>query len=253
MASDVRLYCGDCLELLPTLAPQSIDAIICDPPYGTTSCKWDSAIPFDDMWTQLKRVIKPNGAIVLFGVQPFTSMLVASNVKNYKHRWVWNKRLPGNFAVAKYMPLTIDEDILVFTASGERVNYYPLMTKGKYRNKGGGSSEKTGRGFGGLGHIPPYFSDDYFPKSILEFSTVTRSSSQHESQKPVDLMEYLIRTYTQVGETVLDFTAGSGSTGVACINTGRNFVGIEKDAGYFEIAQRRITEAQAQPALLELV
>lgn len=248
--SQVTLHLGDCLDVMREMDTGSVDAIICDPPYGTTACKWDSVIPLDAMWAQLKRVIKPNGAIVLFGVQPFTSALVANNIKSYKHRWIWNKRAPGNFAVAKYMPLTIDEDILVFTAAGERVNYYPVMTVGKRHNRGGGNSLKNGRGFGGLANVVSY-SNEYYPKSILDFPAVSRYGREHESQKPVALMEYLVSTYTNECEIILDFTMGSGTTGVACVKTGRNFIGIELDPGYFAIAERRIAEAQMQLPLFE--
>lgn len=243
------LHHGDCLAVMPTLEANSVDTIICDLPYGTTSCRWDTVIPFAPMWEQVKRVIKPNGAIVLFGVQPFTSMLVAGNVKCYKHRWVWNKRQPGNFAVAKFMPMSIDEDIVVFTSKGERVNYYPIMTTGKMRTKGGRHSLKNGRGFGGLANLEKHDSDQYFPKSILEFSVTPRQTSLHESQKPVDLLRYLVRTYSLVGQIILDFTMGSGSTGVAALMEGRHFIGIEKDSHYFTVATDRI--AQVQPALME--
>lgn len=247
----VTLHLGDCLEILPTLEAQSIDAIITDLPYGTTACAWDTVIPFAPMWEQVNRLIRSNGAIVFFGVQPFTSALVMSYLQGYKHRWIWDKALPGNFAVAKYMPLTIDEDILVFTANGERVNYYPQMTKGKFRNKGGGHSHKSGRGFGGLSPIPAIYNADYFPKNILRFPTLQRRDSLHESQKPIELLAYLIRTYTNAGDTVLDFCMGSGTTGVAAIKEGRHFVGVELDTGYFAIAEKRIAEAQYQLPLLE--
>jgi len=191
------------------------------------------------MWEQLKRIIRPNGAIVLTASQPFTSALVMSNVKQYKHSWVWNKKQMGNFANAKYMPLQIKEDIVVF--SNGKVNYYPQMRKGKMRKKGGGISRKeTMSKF----IKPEHFSinDDYYPVNILEdFPNCSRKKGRlHPTQKPVALMEYLIKTYTNEGETVLDFTMGSGTTGVACKNLNRNFIGIELDKDYFNIAQERL-------------
>lgn len=237
-----ELHWGNCLEVLPTFAPCSINAVICDLPYGTTSNKWDSPIPLAPLWDQLRRIVKPHGAIVLFATQPFSSELVTSNRKGYRHKWTWNKRQAGNFAVAKHMPLTVDEDILVFTTSGESVNYYPIMRTGRMRTKGGKASAKNGRGFGGLTNIS-YRSDQYHPTSILEFASVPRTQRQHASQKPVPLLRYLIETYTQPGEVVLDCAMGVGSTGVACKETGRRFVGIELDREYYEIAQKGHTHA----------
>lgn len=242
---DVQLYCGDCLDVLPTIEANSIDAAICDLPFGTTSNAWDKPIDLASLWRQLLRVVKWHGAIILFATQPFTSELVMSNKGGYKHKWTWNKRQAGNFAVAKHMPLTVDEDILVFTGGGERANYYPIMRTGKARTKGGKSSEKNGRGFGGLANIS-YRSDQYFPTSILEFASVPRTKRQHASQKPTPLLRYLIETYSLPGQVIMDCTMGSGATGVACKETGRGFVGIELDAGYFEIAR-------AQMPLLEMV
>jgi len=244
------LHHGDCLDILPTLPAQSVDAVITDPPFGTTRCKWDSAIPFDAMWPQLKRVIKPNGAIVLFGVKPFSAALVMSNPQGYKHEWIWKKQQGGNFAVTKYMPLSVTESIMVFTANGERANYYPQMRQGKPHGRGNGtnSSGKAGRGFGGL-PVLRTISDLYYPQNVLDFYTVPRADSLHESQKPVDLLRYLVRTYSLAGQTILDFTMGSGSTGVAALMEGRQFVGIEKDNHYFTVATDRIE--QVQPALME--
>lgn len=253
MMVSVQLYRGDCLDVLPTLADNSVHAVICDLPYGTTRNHWDCAIPLDDLWAELRRIVKPHGAIVLFAVQPFSSELVGGNRKGYKHRWIWNKRQPGNFAVAKYMPMTIDEEILVFTGRGERVNYYPQMTTGKMRTKGGRKSKKNGRGFGGIANIAKIDSDQYFPKSILDFQSVPRIHREHPSQKPVELLSYLIRTYTHPGEMVIDMTMGAGSTGVACVQTGRNFIGIEMNTDYFAIAQRRINAAAAPLSASEVL
>ena len=229
----MKLYNGDCLEIMKTIADKSIDAIITDPPYGTTACKWDSVIPFDLMWKQLNRIIKPNGAIVLFGSEPFSSALRMSNIKNYKYDWVWNKKQAGNAILCKKQPLKIHEIIAVFNYG--KTTYYPQMTKGKMRTKMGLKNN-----LGTFLNVEKKKNNMYYPKSILEFSTVIRKNKIHLTQKPVALMEYLIKTYTNELETVLDFTMGSGSTGVACCNTNRDFIGIELDKEYFKIAQERI-------------
>ena len=235
---DIKFIHGDCLEEMPKLADKSIDMILCDLPYGTTACKWDSVIPFEPMWEQYERIIKDNGAIVLTASQPFTSALVMSNIKMFKYCWVWDKALAGNGILAKVQPLKIHEDVCVF-AKG-KVNYFPIMRKGKGRYKGG-IKDKHGT-FSGA-EAPKVWSDEYYPTTILDFSSAgMRSTRIHPTQKPVALMEYLIKTYTNEGETVLDNCMGSGSTGVACINTNRNFIGIEKDDKYFEIAKKRIEE-----------
>lgn len=237
------LHRGDCLDILPDIPDQSVDAVIADPPFGTTRNAWDNVIPQSKLWPHLRRIVKPHGAIVLFAVQPFAGFLVYTRSNEYKHFWIWRKNRPGNWPVAKYMPLTVSEEILIFTGKGERVNYYPIMRQGIMRNighKGG----KAGRGFGGLKPITKR-SDQRFPTNVLDFPTVERKYSLHPSEKPVPLLEYLIRTYTREGETVLDFSMGSGSAGEACINTGRRFHGIEKDPHYFDIARDRI-EAHAR-------
>ena len=229
-----KLLQGDCLELMKDIPDGSVDAIITDPPYGTTACKWDSVIPFEPMWAELKRIIKPNGAIVLFGSQPFTSALVMSNVKMFKYEWVWNKSLAGNGILAKKQPLKIHENVVVFNSN----IYIPEMRKGKARWKGG---IKDKHGTFSNAEAPKVWSDEYYPTSIIDISGAgMRSGRVHPTQKPVALMEYLVKTYTNEGETVLDFTMGSGSTGVACVNTNRNFIGIELDSEYFNIAKERI-------------
>jgi site-specific DNA-methyltransferase (adenine-specific) len=230
----IQLHHGDCLEVMKSIPDNSIDAIITDPPYGTTACKWDSVIPFEPMWEQLKRIIKPNGAIVLFGSEPFSSALRMSNIKQYKYDWVWNKKLAGNGMLAKKQPLKIHEIISIFNSK----IYLPQKTKGKLRKKMGlKESEITG----GNAFANETFNDDYYPISIQEFSLAgLRTGRIHPTQKPVALIEYLIKTYTQENETVLDFTMGSGTTGVACKNLNRNFIGIELDDKYFEIAKQRI-------------
>jgi DNA modification methylase len=236
---DLRL--GDCLEVMKTIPDGSIDAIITDPPYGTTACKWDSVIPFDLMWEQLNRIIKPNGAIVLFGSEPFSSALRMSNIKNYKYDWVWNKKLAGNGQLAKHQPLKIHELIHIFSSKG-RATYFPQKTKGKMRKKMG-MSMKNNQIATSNSTQQEYENDLYYPKSIQDFSMAGhRIGRLHPTQKPVALMEYLIKTYTNEGETVLDFTMGSGTTGVAAKNTNRDFIGIEQDENYFEIAEQRINE-----------
>ena len=183
------------------------------------------------MWAELKRIIKPNGAIVLFGSEPFSSALRMSNIKQYKYDWVWNKVSCGNPFIAKYQPLKITENILIFN----KHNYYPIMTTGKMKAKGG----KTKSNLWGVDTVS-YKNDQYYPKNIITESNNNNIKKYHPTQKPVALLEYLIKTYTQEGETVLDFCIGSGSTGVAAKNLNRKFIGIEKDAEYFEIAQDRI-------------
>lgn len=234
-----ELWQGDCLELMKDIPSGSVDCILADVPYGTTACKWDSIIPFEPMWEQLNRIIKPNGAICLFGSEPFSSALRMSNIKNFKYDWIWNKKLAGNGILAKKQPLKIHEIVSVFNSG----IYIPQMTKGKYRKKMTGGikeSEITG----GNTVVDEYSNDLYYPKSILEYGIGNmRKGRLHPTQKPIALLEYLIKTYTNEGETVLDFAMGSGSTGVACINTNRRFIGIELDEGYFNIAKQRINEA----------
>ena len=229
----INLMQGDCLEKMKEIESGSVDMILTDPPYGTTACKWDSIIPLEPMWEQLKRIIKPNGAIVMTASQPFTTTLISSNMKGFKYCWIWNKRTSANVGAARFQPLKTHEDIVVFGGK-----YKPQMTKGKMRMKGG-----KVRGGEANGSLPPvyYASDEYYPKSILDIKT---ERGHHPTQKPVALMEYLIKTYTNEGETVLDFTMGSGSTGVAAKNLNRKFIGIELDQGYFDIAKERINGQQ---------
>lgn len=213
----------------------SVDLVLTDPPYGTTACKWDMVIPFEPMWEQLKRVTKKNGAIVLFGSQPFTSALVMSNVKMFKYEWIWDKKQSGSFLLAKYQPLKVTESVSVF--SDGKTAYFPQMRTGKLRKKGG--SKVKSELYESLGSQVKY-NDQYYPINILDYSNANKIGRVHPTQKPVALMEYLIKTYTNEGETVLDFTMGSGTTGVACKNLNRNFIGIELDETYFNIAKERI-------------
>ena len=233
----INLYKGDCLEVMQDIESGSIDAIITDPPYGTTACKWDSVIPFEPMWEQLNRIIKPNGAIVLFGSEPFSSALRMSNIKNYKYDWIWNKKLAGNAINAKRHPLKIHEIISVFNSK----IYIPQKTKGKMRKKMGFTNQP--KHIGKVDEAKETMNDLYYPKSIQDFTMANlRRNRLHPTQKPIPLMEYLIKTYTNERETVLDFTMGSGTTGVACKHLNRSFIGIEQDEKYFNIAKQRIEQ-----------
>jgi len=239
----IKLLQGDCLERMKEIPDKSIDAIITDPPYGTTACKWDSVIPFEPMWEQLKRIIKPNGAIVLFGSQPFTSALVMSNPKMFKYCFGWNKVLPRGHLNAAIQPLRVLEDIAVF-ADG-RSTYNPQKTSGHKRKVANTRYEKAADGsqvYGGEKRDTHYDSSERYPTTLLTFSTADQSGKKHPTQKPVALMEYLIKTYTNEGETILDFTAGSGTTGIAALNTNRNAILIEREPEYCEIIKRRIAD-----------
>lgn len=225
-----KIYNINCLEGMKQIPDKSIDMILCDLPYGTTQCKWDTIIPFEPLWAQYKRIIKDNGAIVLTASQPFTSLLIMSNIKDFKYCWEWDKKLSGNPLLAKYQPLKIHEDICVFSSKTHK--YYPIMRKGEMRTKGGGKSKLFDMEYS------TYKSNEYYPTSIIEFSNAKRGL--HPTQKPVALFEYLIKTYTNEGETVLDNCIGSGTTAIASINTGRFFIGFELDKGYYDIAIKRI-------------
>jgi site-specific DNA-methyltransferase (adenine-specific) len=239
----IDLHNGDCLELMKDIPDGSVDLVLTDPPYGTTACKWDSVIPFEPMWEQYNRIIKPNGAIALFGAQPFTAVLVASNIKNYKHHWIWMKNRGTGFQVAKYRPMMQTEDIVVFCKRGNTLNYNPQMIPLDKPYKGTGAKRTNGSNpIAHFNKIEKEYTHKY-PTNVINCAKV--SKPQHPTQKPVALLEYLIRTYSNEGETVLDNCMGSGSTGVACVNTNRNFIGIELDEGYFKIAQERIEAAQA--------
>lgn len=238
----IDLRQGDCLELMKDIPDKSVDMILCDLPYGTTACKWDNIIPFEPLWEQYKRIIKDNGAIVLFGSQPFTSQMICSNFNNYKHHWIWLKNRGTGFQVAKYRPMMKTEDIIVFTKKRNKINYYPQMVKldKPYYCKNATSSNGTNPlvKFNKGGKLV----DKKYPTNVLEFNKVSKPI--HPTEKPVALLEYLIKTYTNENEVVLDNCMGSGSTGVACVNTNRNFIGIELDQKYFEIAKERIEKAQ---------
>lgn len=254
MNNRYKLYQGDCLEVMDRLIEEGVkvDAIITDPPYGTTACKWDSVIPFEEMWDRINKLIKPNGAVVLFGNEPFTSTLICSNIKNFKYKWTWYKSTLSNHLNAKKQPLRSIEDICIFykkqptynpqLRDRERKNiryteniYHPSCnTYGKIKNEVKFDEYRT---------IPK---EKGYPIDILDFQGLGNFGNKrvHPTQKPVELLEYLIKTYTNEGELVLDFTMGSGSTGVAALNTNRRFIGIELDEKYFNIAKQRIKEAE---------
>jgi len=252
--SKIDLHKGEALETMDKLIEQGItvDTIICDPPYGTTSCKWDSIIPFDEMWERLNKLIKPNGAIVLFGSEPFSSALRMSNVKNYKYDWIWEKPTATGHLNAKKQPMRAYETISIFYK--KQPTYNPIKTQGHKRKVSSAISRRKSieraKGKSKVYNdeiaekVTDYDSTERYPRNVIKFSTDKQKSSLHPTQKPVALMEYLIKTYTNEDELVLDFTMGSGTTGVACKKLNRNFIGIELDAGYFEIAKKRIDDTQ---------
>jgi len=243
----VQLYNGDCLEIMPTLEAGSVDMVLTDPPYGTTACKWDSVLPFEPMWAGIKHCTKRNAAIVMTASQPFTSALVMSNVKMFKYEWVWEKSKASGFLNCSKHPLKAHENVVMFCDGTPQ--YIPQKTQGKPY-----SGEKRAGKKGSISDLHaavpnPLFrrgSEDgsRYPRTVQYFATAESEGKQeHPTQKPVALMEYLIKTYTNEGETVLDFTMGSGTTGVACKRLGRNFIGIELDPGYFNTAKQRIEES----------
>jgi len=241
----IGLFNDDCLKVMAAIPSGSIDAVITDPPYGTTACKWDTVIPFAPMWEQLKRIIKPNGAIVLFGSQPFTSALIMSNPKMFKYEWIWDKKLATGHLNAKVMPLKRHENILVFGVGKLKYNPQVIERKEIREEKSGGIiSDGTGNSAYGKHYKVAGKYTHRQPTTIQEFSNADKTNILHPTQKPVALMEYLIKTYTNEGEIVLDFTMGSGTTGVAAVNLKRDFIGIELDKGYFDIAQARIKAAE---------
>ena len=233
---------GDCLERMKEIPDGSVDLILADPPYQTTSCAWDSIIPLDQMWAELKRIAKPNAAIVMTAAQPFTTTLIASNMQMFKYCWVWDKHIPRGFQVAKYRPMNRHEDVCVF--GNGKIKYNPQMierdkpvTVKNYSKKQKVSSNDIGK-YNDESKSFTYTHRN--PDTIIEGCWEANAGKVHPTQKPVALMEYLIKTYTNENETVLDFCMGSGTTGLAAKNLNRNFIGIEKDAGYFEIAKQRL-------------
>lgn len=244
MKEKIQLWQGDCLDKMKDIPDGSVDLVLTDPPYGTTACKWDTIIPFEPMWEQLKRITKKNGAIVLFGSQPFASALVMSNPEMFKYEWVWEKEQAVNVMQIKKRAGKTVENICVFYE--KQPTYNPQMRK----HVGKLVTNKVKSGFGKLVDSSQKKPIEYkdtgyrYPTQVLKIQSERLKGQIHPTQKPVALMEYLIKTYTNEGETVLDFTMGSGTTGVACKNLNRNFIGIELDPEYFKIAEQRINSAQ---------
>ena len=241
---------GDCLERMKEIESGTVDMILCDLPYGTTCCSWDAVIPFEQLWSEYERVVKENGAIVLFGAHPFTAVLACSNLKLFRYEWIWEKPSATGFMNAQLQPLRAHENALVFYKS--QPTYNPQKTYGHER-KTAKRKDIGSEHYGKQLNIKAYDSTERYPRSVQVFSSDKQKANYHPTQKPVALCEYLIRTYTNEGDLVLDNTMGSGTTGVACVNTGRNFIGIEKEGKYFAIAQERIalagTEKDRQPDL----
>lgn len=246
----INLIHGDCLVEMTKIADKSVDCVICDLPYGTTACKWDVVIPFDKLWEQYRRIVKDDGAIVLFGSQPFTSLLVMSNLPMFKYEWIWKKAVGSNFATTKFMPMKEHENILVFGKGKLKYNPIPQprSESGKKRLEYSCSATTTGEVFGGIqfrGFTSQTYNKDLrCPSSVQYFNNREKCRGLHPTQKPVALLEYLIKTYSNEGDTILDNTMGSGSTMVACVNTKRNGIGIELDYNYYKIAQERVQQAQ---------
>tara|TARA_Y100000310_G_scaffold243676_1_gene248276 strand:- start:42982 stop:43767 length:786 start_codon:yes stop_codon:yes gene_type:complete len=248
-----KLYLGDCLEVMKEIEKESIDLVLTDPPYGTTACAWDTIIPFDEMWEVVHRVSKKDSVIALFGSEPFSSLLRCSNLKKFKYDWIWSKSNPSNIALAKKHPMKYHEIISIFIYG--KNTYFPQMIKREsqrvkqaidsdyiFENKGSEQTLLKNKKY----NAKKYNAKKKFPSSILQFNSLRPNSGEffnHPTQKPVELLKYLIRTYTKTGETVLDFTMGSGSTGVAALKTYRKFIGIEKDPKYFDLAAQRMRAA----------
>lgn len=234
------IHLGNCLELMKQIDNESIDMILCDLPYGTTQNKWDSIIDLDLMWNQYKRIIKSNGAIVLTAAQPFTSRLILSNTWQYKYTWVWDKANPTGFLNAKKQPLRVTEDIVVFY--DRQCVYNPEMeVRGKPRNKGSYNKPGGSDNYGTF-HNVIAFNNEYYPTNLLRISNAHKGGKQHPTQKPVELFEYLIKTYTNESDLILDNCIGSGTTTIASLNTNRNFIGIELDPNYHKIATERVQQ-----------
>jgi site-specific DNA-methyltransferase (adenine-specific) len=233
-----KVICGDCLVEMKNIPDKSIDMILCDPPYGTTACKWDSVIPFEPMWRECRRIVKDCGAIVLTASQPFTSALVMSNIKMFKYEWIWDKKIPSGMSYARFQPMRQHENILVF-CNGKTV-YNPQMIKRDRPIKGGGMSKGETTNNQNLVALKKTY--DYKNPTTIIIEDKIRKNSLHPTQKPVALFEYLIKTYTNENDTVLDFTIGSGTTAIAAIRTKRNWIGIEKDENYCKIAEQRLRQ-----------
>jgi site-specific DNA-methyltransferase (adenine-specific) len=236
---------GECLEVMSELPSASIDMVLCDLPYGTTACKWDAVIPFEPLWAAYRRIAKPNSAIVLTASQPFTTALISSNIRFFKYNWIWDKVRGVGFQIAKFRPMMRTEDVVVFcNGTGALGTYNPQMVA---RDK-----VKKSKCYSRSDSNPLAYNDgkerEYthtYPTNVIEVSNASQQHKLHPTQKPVALMEYLIKTYTRPGQVVLDNTMGSGTTGVACVNSGRRFIGIERDEAYFKVACERISEANS--------
>ena len=242
----IKLIQGDCLEKMKDIESGSVDLILTDPPYGTTACKWDSIIDLDLMWEQLKRIIKPVGAVLLFGQNPFSSALIMSNPKIYRYDWIWEKTEAKGHLNAKKMPMRAHENISVFYNKLPTFNPQKTIGHKLKEAKNVDRAEKQSKLYGEQKSITSYSSTERYPRSVQLFSSDKQKENYHPTQKPVDLLKYLIKTYTNENETVLDFTMGSVTTGVAACNLNRKFIGIEKDSDYFEIAKKRIEAADSQ-------
>ena len=242
-----KIYNEDCLEGMKRIKDKSIDMILCDLPYGTTQCKWDTIIPFDKLWEQYCRVIKDNGAIVLTASQPFTSSLIMSNAKMFKYEWIWQKTHPKGHLNAKKMPMRAHENVCVFYKKPP--TYNPQMTHGHKRKVANTNYIRESDGdscYGKENRVTFYDSTDRYPLDVQTFSNADQSNKLHPTQKPVELFEYLIKTYTNENEVVLDNCIGSGTTAIACMNTNRKYIGFELDKGYFDISQKRVSELRKQ-------
>ena len=234
-----KIYNEDCLEGMKRIPDKSIDMILCDLPYGTTACSWDNIIPFEPLWEQYERIIKDNGAVVLTASQPFSSALVMSNPKLFRYEWVWDKKNPTNFAMAKKQPLKYHETILVFAK--KQTEYYPIKWRGKPNHKQGLlKNDQQSEVYGKIKRTKDNLSGMKYPRSIIEISKHSSQGGLHPTQKPVALFEYLVKTYTNEGDVVLDNCMGSGTTAIAAINTDRNFIGFEMDENYHKLANERI-------------
>lgn len=250
--NNIDLYQGDCLEVMKEIKDKSIDMILCDLPYGTTKCKWDVVIPFEPLWKQYNRIIKDNGAIVLFGQEPFSSVLRCSNLKMYRYDWKWKKQKPSNFQLMGYQCGRVTEDIMIFSKAkscyvknGNNMNYFPQLVKREKIRKAnakiyGDTSKNILHDYKTIDNYKVY--EYKQPINIIEFNTVSKNKL-HTTQKPIELIEYLINTYSNENDIVLDNCMGSGTTGVACKNTNRKFIGIELDENYFKTAKERIDKA----------
>lgn len=252
-----ELHHGDCLEVMPQIPDGSVSLILCDLPYGVTACKWDSQIPLAPLWEQYERVITPDGAIVLFATQPFTTTLISSRMELYRYSWVWVKEKAANFQLANIQPLKQTEDVLVFSkaksanGASPRLRYFPILERRDTPLKYGGNIGTNLLHKSSMRKLDKVY-DTRHPSNLLFCPKEYGEESIHPTQKPVPLLSYLVRTYTLKGETVLDNCMGSGSTGVACVETRRDFIGIEKDERYFSVAKERIERRKAQGTQEEL-